>query len=73
MTHLGQLSDHAKFKGWLSQIATNEARLKAALAALKAFSTASCTASSASAALFRKTLLPSRRTANGSLTLCAPK
>ncbi len=28
MTHLGQLSDHAKFKGWLLQIATNEARLK---------------------------------------------
>jgi len=25
---LVQLSDHAKFKGWLLQIATNEARLK---------------------------------------------
>jgi len=28
MTHLDQLSDLAKFKGWILQIATNEARLK---------------------------------------------
>lgn len=28
MTHLHQLSDPAKFKGWLLQIAANEARLK---------------------------------------------
>ncbi len=28
MTHLSQLSDLTKFKGWLLQIATNEARLK---------------------------------------------
>jgi RNA polymerase sigma-70 factor (ECF subfamily) len=28
MTHLGQLSDYAKLKGWLLRIATNEARLK---------------------------------------------
>ena len=28
MTHLDQLSDSTKFKGWLLQIATNEARLK---------------------------------------------
>lgn len=28
LTHLNQLSDPAKFKGWLLQIATNEARLK---------------------------------------------
>ncbi|GAC1434252.1 MAG: sigma-70 family RNA polymerase sigma factor [Terriglobales bacterium] len=28
MTHLEQLSDFRKFKGWLLQIATNEARLK---------------------------------------------
>lgn len=28
MTHLHQLSDPTKFKGWLLQIATNEARLK---------------------------------------------
>ncbi len=28
MTHLNQLSDLTKFKGWLLQIATNEARLK---------------------------------------------
>ncbi len=28
MTHIDQLSDPGKFKGWLLQIATNEARLK---------------------------------------------
>jgi RNA polymerase sigma-70 factor, ECF subfamily len=28
MTHLGQLSIHSKVKGWLLQIAANEARLK---------------------------------------------
>ncbi len=34
ITHLDQLSDLAKFKGWLLQIATNEARLKRRVASL---------------------------------------